>query len=224
MLKPSPPATQGELMERANAIAGHTIGELAERFGFGTPEDLLKEKGWMGVLLEYVLGADASSKPEPDFTLLGIELKTIPINRFGKPLETTFVCVAPLTGMTGQTWQSSHVRQKLNHVLWVPILAEPSLAITDRIVFPPFLWQMDEEQEKLLRDDWQELTDMIALGEVENITGKHGQVMQLRPKAANSQAKTKAYDKQGKPFFALPRGFYLKTPFTAQILQQHLPL
>lgn len=48
--------------------------------------------------------------------------------------------------------------------------------------------------------------------------------MQLRPKAANSQAKTKAYDKQGKPFFALPRGFYLKTPFTAQILQQHLPL
>lgn len=164
MLKPSPPATQGELMERANAIAGHTIGELAERFGFGTPEDLLKEKGWMGVLLEYVLGADASSKPEPDFTLLGIELKTIPINRFGKPLETTFVCVAPLTGMTGQTWQSSHVRQKLNHVLWVPILAEPSLAITDRIVFPPFLWQMDEEQEKLLRDDWQELTDMIALG------------------------------------------------------------
>jgi len=70
--------------------------------------------------------------------------------------------------------------------------------------------------------DWQELTDMIALGNVEKIHGKHGQVLQLRPKAANSKAKTKAFDRHGKPFMTLPRGFYLKIPFTQMILNNNL--
>jgi len=70
--------------------------------------------------------------------------------------------------------------------------------------------------------DWQELTDMIVLGDVENITGRHGQVLQLRPKAANSKAKTQAFDRHGRPFETLPRGFYLKTSFTQILLNKHL--
>jgi DNA mismatch repair protein MutH len=70
--------------------------------------------------------------------------------------------------------------------------------------------------------DWQELTDMITLGNVEKIHGKHGQVLQLRPKAANSRAKTRAFDRYGKPFMTLPRGFYLKIPFTQMILKKNL--
>ena len=73
-----------------------------------------------------------------------------------------------------------------------------------------------------LSQDWQELTDMIVLGDVENIHGKHGQVLQLRPKAANSQAKTKAYNKKGQPFMTLPRGFYLKIAFTHQLIKKFL--
>jgi DNA mismatch repair protein MutH len=53
---------------------------------------------------------------EQDFAALGVELKTIPIDSQGKPLETTFVCVAPLTGNTGVTWETSHVRHKLKRV------------------------------------------------------------------------------------------------------------
>ncbi len=29
---------------------------------------------------------------------LGVELKTIPVDSLGRPLETTFVCVAPVNG------------------------------------------------------------------------------------------------------------------------------
>jgi DNA mismatch repair protein MutH len=84
------------------------------------------------------------------------------------------------------------------------------------------LWTPSVEEEAMLAQDWQELTDMIVLGEVEKIHGKHGQVMQLRPKAANSQAKTQAYDKYGKPFMAMPRGFYLKINFTQSLLHKYL--
>jgi len=186
------------------------------------PKNLNKEKGWIGLLLERALGASAGSKPEPDFPHLGIELKSLPIDRNGKPLETTFVCVAPLTGLTGITWQNSHIKNKLKKVLWIPVISEREIPIEQRIICSPFLWSPSIKENNLLAQDWQELTDMIVLGEVEKINGKYGQVLQLRPKAANSQAKTKAFNKHGQPFMTLPRGFYLKTSFTHQLIKNHL--
>lgn len=216
------PDSENELVRRAQALAGLTLGQLAHQQNIQVPEKLNKEKGWVGLLLEQVLGASAGSKPIPDFPHLGVELKSLPIDRNGKPLETTFVCVAPLTGLIGATWQNSHIKNKLAKVLWVPVIAERGIPVSERIIATPFIWSPNEDDEALLSHDWQELTDMIVLGEVENINGKHGQVLQLRPKAANSQAKTKAFNKNGQPFMTLPRGFYLKTAFTHQIIQRFL--
>ena len=216
------PSNETELVTNAQSLAGLTLGEIAQHAGIEVPTNLDRDKGWSGLLLEHVLGATAGSKPEPDFPELGIELKTIPINMQGKPLETTFVAVAPLIGLVGTTWQSSHVKHKLARVLWVPIVAERQIPVKDRIVATPFIWSPSAEEEALLANDWQELTDMIVLGEVENISGKHGQIMQLRPKAANSKVKTDAFDKHGRPFKTLPRGFYLKIPFTQSLIKKHL--
>ncbi|GLX81393.1 DNA mismatch repair endonuclease MutH [Thalassotalea eurytherma] len=220
--KANPPLHEQELLERAHQLAGLSLGDIANDAEIAVPTSLRKEKGWIGLLLEHVLGATAGTQAKPDFDELGIELKTIPIDFTGKPLETTFVSVAPLMGLVGATWQTSHVCHKLARVLWVPIVSEKHLAIKDRIVATPFIWSPSEEQASLLANDWQELTDMIVLGEVEKISGKYGQVLQLRPKAANSQAKTKAFDKDGNLFMTLPRGFYLKTQFTHELIKQHL--
>ncbi len=216
------PTSETELLERAQALAGFTLGEIAHQAGIKVPENLKREKGWIGLLLEHVLGASAGSRPEPDFPQLGIELKSLPISYIGKPLETTFVCVAPLTGLVGASWEHSHIRNKLARVLWVPVVSERSIPVHERIVGTPFIWSPSPEEEQLLAMDWQELTDMIVLGEVENINGKYGQVLQLRPKAANSQAKTKAFNRHGQPFMTLPRGFYIKTAFTQMLLKKHL--
>ena len=218
------PQSEQELLTKAASLAGLTLGQIAAQENIAVPQNLKREKGWTGLLLEQVLGATAGSKPQPDFAHLGIELKTIPIDRYGKPLETTFVSVAPLTNLVGATWQNSHVKHKLARVLWVPIVAERDIPVIDRIIATPFIWSPSVEEETLLQADWQELTDMIVLGEVEKISGKHGQVMQLRPKAANSQAKTAAFDKHGQPFQTLPRGFYLKIPFTHMLIKKHLIL
>ncbi|RHW75371.1 DNA mismatch repair endonuclease MutH [Colwellia sp. RSH04] len=216
------PKTEQELLERAQNLAGLTLGEIANDAGIEVPVNLTRNKGWIGLLLEHVLGASAGSRPEPDFPNLGIELKSLPINEEAKPLETTFVSVAPLTGLVGINWHNCYVKKKLAKVLWVPVISPKELPITQRIVGTPFLWSPSQEEEALLAQDWQELTDMIVLGEVENIHGKHGQVMQLRPKAANSKAKTQAYDRHGKPFMTLPRGFYLKINFTHMLLHKYL--
>lgn len=128
----SPPQSQEQLLAQARQLAGYTLGELAALAGIPIPRDLKRDKGWTGILLELWLGASAGSKPEQDFAALGVELKTIPIDSRGRPLETTFVCVAPLTGNSGVTWESSHVRHKLQRVLWIPVEGERTIPLAAR--------------------------------------------------------------------------------------------
>lgn len=219
-MKPQPQSEQ-ELMQRALDIAGVSFQELADEAKITVPKDLRRDKGWVGQLLEWHLGATAGSKPQQDFIELGIELKTIPISYSGKPLETTFVCVAPLVGVHGLTWESSHVRNKLSRVLWVPVEGEREIPLAERRVGSPLIWSPSKEQDEQLKTDWEELMEMIVLGQVEQITARHGEILQLRPKAANSRVLTEAYGASGKPIKTLPRGFYLRTQFTAQILEQN---
>ncbi|PWW12731.1 DNA mismatch repair endonuclease MutH [Mangrovibacter plantisponsor] len=221
---PHPPSSELELVNQAQQLAGMALGELATLAGMSTPPNLKRDKGWTGVLLERWLGASAGSKPEQDFANLGIELKTIPIDAQGRPLETTFVCVAPLTGNTGVVWETSHVRHKLHRVLWVPVEGERSIPPGERRVGTPLLWSPSEEEDDQLRRDWEELMDMIVLGQVERITARHGEVLQIRPKAANSKALTEAIGENGQPIMTLPRGFYLKKNFTGAILARHFML
>ncbi|MBU2113660.1 MAG: DNA mismatch repair endonuclease MutH [Gammaproteobacteria bacterium] len=216
----SSPASTAELLQRCQALAGLTLAQLAVMAGIKVPANLQRDKGWVGQLLELVLGASAGSKAEPDFVNLGIELKTLPIDQNGKPLESTYVCVAPLTGVSGLQWHESWVCQKLRCVLWVPILAERQIPLAQRIVGTAFLWQPNAMQQQLLQQDWEELMEQITLGGIDSIRGSQGKVLQLRPKAANSKALTEAVGAAGEPIMTLPRGFYLKASFTADILQQ----
>lgn len=219
-----PPHSEAELFAQAQRLAGYTLGELAALASLPIPSDLKRDKGWIGVLLEIWLGASAGSKPEQDFAALGVELKTIPVDHSGRPLETTFVCVAPLTGNSGVTWESSHVRHKLRRVLWIPVEGEREIPLAERHVGAPLLWSPNEEEERQLKMDWEELMDLIVLGQVERISARHGEVLQLRPKAANSKALTEAVGSKGEPILTLPRGFYLKKNFTSALLAKHFLL
>lgn len=218
------PQSTAELLDTCQQIAGLTLGQLASSLQLKVPENLQRDKGWVGQLMELALGASAGSQALPDFPQLGVELKTLPISQLGKPLESTYVCVAPLTGVTGQLWQDSWVCRKLSHVLWLPILAERQIPLRDRVIGQGFLWQPSPEQQSLLQQDWEELMELISLGGIADIRGAHGKVLQLRPKGADSKALTKAVGADGEPIQTLPRGFYLKSSFTQAILKQQFQL
>jgi len=208
-------------MARCHTLAGRTLGELAMAQGLAIPANLKRSKGWVGQLIEQCLGATASTLPAPDFMALGIELKTVPINPQGQIRESTYVCTVPLTHNHGIHWENAWLRQKLARVLWVPVEASPELPLAARHVGSAILWQPSVEQEKMLREDWEELMDMVCLGQLEQITSHHGRVLQIRPKAANASALTPGSDSEGNSIMTLPRGFYLRTRFTQKILAQH---
>ena len=216
------PQTLEQLLSQAQSIAGLTFGELADELHIPVPPDLKRDKGWVGMLLERALGATAGSKAEQDFSHLGVELKTLPINAEGYPLETTFVSLAPLVQNSGVKWENSHVRHKLSCVLWMPIEGSRHIPLRERHIGAPILWKPTAEQERQLKQDWEELMDYIVLGKLEQITARIGEVMQLRPKGANSKAITKGIGKNGEVIDTLPLGFYLRKEFTAGILKAFL--
>jgi DNA mismatch repair protein MutH len=217
-MKTSAPVDKIELMQRANSLAGITIQQLANKLQRDIPSSLVHAKGWFGTLLEDYLGAEAASAAKPDFIDLDIELKTLPIDNNGKPKESTYICVVQLDPSSLSSWEKSLVKHKLNEVLWVPFEANKNTPIALRRIGTPFLWKPDVEQEKQLKQDWQELSDMIVMGEIDKISSSIGHVLQIRPKAAN--AKSLTTDKnQSSGTLTLPRGFYLRPSFTQTLIR-----
>tara|TARA_R110000868_G_scaffold318028_1_gene578788 strand:- start:3718 stop:4368 length:651 start_codon:yes stop_codon:yes gene_type:complete len=213
------PTTITELIQRANALTGLTLSDLATQQNYTLPENFQHHKGWVGQLLEQVLGASAGSKAEPDFPNLGVELKTIPLNAKGKPKESTFVCA--ISAIIEPQWQGSVVQKKLAHVLWVPIESESD--IPERKIHQPILWQPTAEQLQTLEQDWQELTDMLTFGEADRLTAEYGEALQVRPKAANSRVVRETVNSESEITKAIPRGFYLRPSFTEKVLQTPTP-
>jgi DNA mismatch repair protein MutH len=207
-------------MQRTQAIAGLTLLQLARQLNEPVPEKLNHAKGWIGQLLEKALGATAGSLPEPDFQQLGIELKTLPVNRNGQPRESTYVCTVPLQNNHDLVWHQSWVRNKLKRVLWVPIESDKQIPVTERHIGQAILWSPSPQQEKILQQDWEELMDMVCTGQLAQISARHGTYLQIRPKAANASSLVNTEDEHGQAALTLPRGFYLRTIFTEQILKQ----
>lgn len=219
--KPSPPQSEAELMQRAQALAGRTLADIAAELEVAIPENLRRHKGWVGQLLELALGADAESLPEPDFRLIGVEMKSLPIDRNGKPRESTYVCTVPLDEGLEPNWESSWIRRKLSRVLWIPVEAEPEIPLALRRIGSALLWSPNEVEEEALRLDWEELGDMVRMGELESITARMGTVLQIRPKAANSRVTCESVGADGEAITTHPRGYYLRPAFTHAILLRH---
>jgi len=213
-----PPKTQAELLERCQQLAGKTLGQIAAASKTTVPENLLHHKGWVGNLLEDYLGADAGNQAEPDFKCLGIEMKTMPLNALGQPKESTYVCTVSMHQHDELQWEVCWVKRKLSHVLWVPVEAESDIPLAERYVGNAWLWRPSEQQNAVLKRDWQELMDRIVLGEQADITAKEGEYLQIRPKAAHSRIIAKGVSETGEYEPVNPKGFYLRTVFTKQLL------
>jgi DNA mismatch repair protein MutH len=214
----APPASEAALLQRAHHLAGRTLGELGAALDIAIPNEPRRAKGLAGRLVERWLGADAGSHDGPDFTALGIELKTIPIGSDGRPRESTFVSSIDLRAVTETEWEGSRVRRKLARVLWVPVEAEPNVPLADRRVGTAWLWSPSQDQEAALRADWELLVGRLAAGEGELLTAREGTHLQVRPKAANASVDRRASDAEGAPIRTAPRGFYLRAAFTQTLL------
>lgn len=214
----SPPHDEAELLERARGLGGLRVDELARRLRQWVPSDPRRSKGLAGQLAERALGASAGSQDEPDFLELGVELKTLPVLPSGQPKESTYVCTLPLQTLADVDFEASAVWRKLRRVLWLPIEADPARPLAERRYGSAFLWSPSASELESLRADYERVAELVARGEVSELRGHLGEVLQVRPKAAHGRQRTLAPDGDEGWVWTGPRGFYLRPTFTARLL------
>jgi DNA mismatch repair protein MutH len=212
------PKSEAELLSRAKTIEGMTFAQLAVMLNVSIPSEPNQRKGWVGQAIELLLGTTASNQSLPDFTELGIELKTIPLSIRGTVAESTFIVTIPLLTIHKQQWITSQCYAKLKRVLWIMIESDKEIPFNQRRVGRGVLWSPDQEQLKILSKDWNHLTSLIVTGQLESLNASMGNYLQIRPKAANGKSLTYYFDTEGNKTQTLPRGFYLRPSFTKHIL------
>jgi DNA mismatch repair protein MutH len=213
-----PPRDEADLIMRCRAIEGLSFAQLALHVNQVMPMEPLKRKGWVGLMVEHALGTTAGTKAQPDFHHLGIELKTLPVNARGRPVESTFVTSINLLTIHHETWETSQCFSKLRRVLWLPIEADETIPFVHRRIGRGFLWSSLDEDEAILADDWTELSTMLGMGRLAQVDARIGVYLQVRPKAANARSLCYGFDSEGNKIQTLPRGFYLRPSFTEKLL------
>ena len=196
------PQTADDLLKLADSIAGMSIENLSKSLGISLPDNFTNNKGFIGQLAEIALGAGAGSHPLQDFPVLGIELKTIPLNLSGKPAETTHVCI--LHQNCGQTFFKSNFYNKIKKVLWLPVEGCRKIPLNERHFGKAFLWNISDQETLELKQDWEEIMEYVSTGHLPELSAKTGVWMQVRPAGRNNGIKQ--------------YGYYLRKSFTERIL------
>jgi DNA mismatch repair protein MutH len=216
------------LLRHAQALVGTTLAEIADGLGLPVPFDPVRSKGWPGQIIERELGAGSEGGAEPggrgpDFAALGVECKTVPVNRALAPLESTCVCHIDPVAIAGERWETSYVRRKLDRVLFVALLVpDPNTPVGDRQVRAVTLWSPSPEEGQLLAADFQLFVEnFFRPGRAAEITGHVGQVMQVRPKGRNAADRRLVVGPDGTPVSLGRCGFYLRPAFVGRILRRH---
>ena len=218
-------ACETALLSAARALAGYTLAELSGAVGVPLPDAPRRDKGFIGRVAERALGLHPVPGAQPattDFTALGIELKTLPVNVALRPKESTFVCYVKLGTLIEVPWEESRVALKLARVLFLPVESDAELAFGERRIGRAFLWSASAEQLHVLREDYAELGRRVLDGHAEALDARVGQALQLRPKAAHGGVRVRITDGDGIPWRLTPRAFYLRAGFTEQIVRAAL--
>jgi DNA mismatch repair protein MutH len=213
------------LVTHARALVGVRLADLADDQGVPVPRGNARTKGWAGQIIERELGVGEPGAPSgrgPDFAELGIELKTVPVDRRLVPRESTAVCQIDPVAIAGESWQTSYVRRKLERVLFVALLvpgAPEATAVDDREVAAVKLWSPSPDEETILRADFETFVrDYFRRGRAAELTGHIGRALQVRPKGRNAADLRAAFGPDGRPTRVGKMGFYLRPGFVQAIL------
>ena len=76
----------------------------------------------------------------------------------------------------------------------------------------------------ILKRDYEELAGLIAAGEFWQLDARRGEWLQIRPKAATGRELVWALDNEGEWVRDTPRGFYLRSRFTKQLIAANFAL
>ena len=104
----------------------------------------------------------------------------------------------------------------------VALTYTPKVRYEERYIAGFHFWSPSSEDKTVIKNDYDELMEMVATGRIDDITARLGTIMQLRPKAADGKALTDCPGPDGEIIKVRPRGFYMRRSFMLELLSRFM--
>lgn len=212
-------ASESEILARARAMVGRSLGELAARPARRVVS-ARETRGTVGAIVERYFGIEANSDAAPDFTGAAIELKTVPLIRRSSGWtvkERTFVTRIDYGRLAGEEWPTASIRPKLDSILLVFYEWQADTDIYEFRVVDIVLWHPASELMPVLEGDWTVVREKVRAGRAGDISESDGLMLAAATKAADGMARTT------QPFSnepVRPRAWALKPSLTRSIYEE----
>lgn len=188
-----------------------------------------RRKGYLGELVErFVFELDVNSRPEADFKIAGVELKTTPLKRHPVKKyvskERLVFSMIDYDKVVGETWETSSFlkKNKLVLLLFYLWLLEDRSILDHKFKFAYLLDLIDgisAADALQIRRDWEYIVQKIQRGEAHLLSEADTYYLGACTKAANS---SKVRDQPRARTRAKPRAFSFKQQYLTYLVQKHL--
>jgi DNA mismatch repair protein MutH len=163
-----------ELRDRAESLKGKMISELK-------PSLDIKDKGAIGKIIEeFGFGVKNNSESRPDFHEIGVELKVVPLKDSQKGLsvkERTKICLINYYQIIDSTWDGSHAKHKLDHILFVFYYYNKENHLDSQIKDYYFFELKNQLEEPIIQTDWHRTQQIVANGRAHELSESQNKIL-----------------------------------------------
>ncbi len=205
--------TIDELRNRAESLKDKFISELK-------PTLDIKDKGAIGKIIEeFGFGVKNNSESRPDFHEIGVELKVVPLKHSQKGLsvkERTKVCLINYNQIVDSSWETSHAKHKLDHILFVFYHYNKENHLESQIKDYYFFELKNQLEEPIIQTDWHRTKQIVAEGRAHELSESQNKILAASRSGAGGLEEHKNPTQPNTIFqkYAPQRSFSLKPSYT----------
>jgi len=225
--------TKEDVLAQAKTVLGKTLRNIIPAEKIPKLEDMLtrygkKRKGFFGDLVEqFVFGLENNGRPEADFQIAGVELKTTPIKNHSKKIyvskERLVFSMIDYKGIISETWETSSFLKKNSLLLIMFYLYLEDQGILDYefkfVHLLDLLKDISDRDIEQIRKDWQFIVDKIKRNEAHLLSEGDTYYLGACTKAKNSSV---VREQAGTRILAKPRAFSLKQTYLNYLIQSKI--
>lgn len=197
---PYDPSDKMSIVIYAKRLVGKTLRQATDLDRLADPK---ARRGSFGnAVEEHYFGYKANSDSAPDFSEVGLELKTTPLKRDSKgrwvAKERLVISMIDFNDVVNEDFEHSHFLEKASDILLVSYLWEEGKDPLDYTVELVEEWEIPEGDLPQIKQDWQTVVDKVRQGRAEDISGSDTLYLEACTKAANSSVR------RAQPFSDIP--------------------
>jgi DNA mismatch repair protein MutH len=200
-------------LARLESIEGQTIAAVAASLG----RQVGRGKSAAADVIRALVGQKAKGRIG-DFDRFGVELKTLPIDRRGRPVERTSFPAFVHEELAFETWEASDLLGRLNRILFVPLYRDKGQEQATAVVRPAFFWSPTETELVGISEEWSRICDLILAHKSRDLP-KESQTrfIHVRTHGRNSR------DQEPAPggFDVTRKSFWLNLDYVETIIREH---